>query len=155
MMASKKAQIMDALASKMATITSGNGYDTSVQKVFHNEIPMGLDLDSYELPAVFVIGGDDSVEHNLQWVDGNWQIEVQLLHNDVTDAVMHDFVRDVNKAVFAGSATGDATNAWRSLHPSITYIHLVGIEEDLNMIEANRFFIVKFLVKYKTQPHDL
>lgn len=152
---SKKAQIMDALAAKLATVTAGNGYDTDVQKVFHNEIPMGLQLDNHELPAVFVIGGDDTVDHKLQWVDGNWEIEVQLLHKDVTDSVMHNFVRDIAKAVFAGSATGTSSSAWRSLHPSITYIHILDVEEDLNMIEANRFFIVKLMLKYKTQPHDL
>lgn len=154
-MPSKKATMMNALATRLGTITTANGYDTNVAQVFHNEIPMGLDLDEHELPAIFVIGSDDSVEHKQQWVFGDWVVELQLLHKDVSDSTMHDFVRDIAKAIYANSPTAEKRDAWRSFHPSLYEVRLLEVEEDLNTIEANRFFVVKCLLRYQTSPYDL
>ncbi len=131
-----------------------------MQNVFADEIPMSLDLDEYQLPAILVIGTHDKLERSHQWAKGNWEIEMQLIHGEVNDAVMHRFVRDVGKVMFADSPTAARNEAWRGpqpsgIHESVYNIWMQDIESDLNMIDANRFFIVNFLVQYQTRPHDL
>ena len=160
MAASKKELIISGLASRLETITAANGYDTDVQAVYLDEIPMSLDLDEYQLPAILIVCSHDKLERKHQWVHGNWNVEIQLIHNEVDDATMHRFVRDVAKAVFANSPTAARNEAWRGpaptgIHESLYNIWQLEIESDLNMIDANRFFIVNYLLQYQTRPHDL
>ena len=59
---SLKEQIQLGLVTRLQSITAANGYDTDVVNVYSDEIPMGLNLDEYELPAILVVGGDDKLE---------------------------------------------------------------------------------------------
>lgn len=153
---SRKARIQQSLVTRLKTITNANGYDTDVKNVFSDEIPMGLDLDSYELPAVLVIAGPDKPKHEHQCIKGRWQIEVQLIHlPDVSDTVMLNFVRDVNKAVYANSPTVHRNDAWRTFDGQPTAIWILDLDTDLNMIDGNRFAGVTYLVEYHSTPTDL
>ena len=161
MPASKKEQILEGFIAKLQKITSANGYDTNVNKVYADEIPMGLDLDEQELPAIFVIGIDDKFTHKNGWKYCEWLIELQLVHNRVDDATMHRFVRDVARVLYYDNSLGSGVpNSWRGpqplgIHESVYLIEDLNIEEDLNLIEANRCFVYNWVIKYQTRPGDL
>lgn len=153
---SRKARIQQALVDRIKTVTNANGYDTNVVNVYSDEIPMGLSLDEYELPAVLVIAGKDKPKHEHGCLVGNWLIELQLIHKaTVGDSVMLDFVRDVNKAVYANSPTVHRNDAWRTFDGQPHAIWIVELDTDLNMIEGNRFAGITYMVNYHSKPTDL
>jgi len=151
---SKRAEIQEALKARLETITSANGYVTAVQRVFMDNIPMGLDLDEHELPAILVIAGDDNLEHKVGCLHGRWTFELQLWHGEQPDAVMDQFVRDVHKAIYANSPTAKRRDAFR-IHTAVYKITTTAIATDLNMIDANRVYGVELLIEYSTQYWDL
>lgn len=144
------------MVDRIKTVTSANGYDTDIQNVFSDEIPMGMDLDEHEMPAVLVISGKDKPKHQQQWLIGSWLMELQLIHrHEVGDSVMHNFVRDINKAIYANSPTAVRNDAWRTFDGKPHAIWLQEIDTDLNMIDENRFFSITYMVQYHTHPTDL
>lgn len=152
---STKHEILAAFATRLAKITPANGYTTAVKKVYYDDIPMGLDLQEYELPAILLLDRDDAptLEHNK--LKGEWQLQCQLWHMPNPDSVMLTFVREVYKAIFADSPTAPVVGAFRSLHEKLTEVVPLSIASDLNMIEANRIYQVSFLVRYRTELYNL
>jgi len=150
-----RADIEAGLAARLATITTANGYGTNVAKVFAETIPMGLDLDDFEMPGILVIPADESHEMEHQQLVAQWQFEIQLIHGDVSDAVMHQFVRDVYKSIWANSGSGPVVRPAFKWQPNITHVLPGSIETDLNMIEANRLWIVTIVVHYRSKLTDI
>lgn len=148
---SVRGQILEAVKARLETITLANGYLTGVQKVYFDKIPMGLDLAAYHLPAIFLIDGPDSLEFEHACVKGNWDLRLQLWHNEVGDIDMIHFVRDVLKALYADSAVATVNDKFRSLHPSIVELIPATISPDLHMIDANRVSELTFIVRYRTK----
>lgn len=154
--------IKTAIINKLKTIKTSVGYGTDVSKVygadsdsFEDNIPMGLDLEEFNLPAILVITGDDKPEMKQGCLYGHWHYELQLWHNDVSDEKMNVFVRDVYKCLFAGSSAAQRKNAFRSLHPNLHDITPAPIGSDLNMIDGNRCYIANFIIEYATQLWDM
>jgi hypothetical protein len=154
-MSSLKAQISNAVAAKLAEITTANGYGTNVQAIYYDKIPMGMQLEPHELPAILMLAGDDNPKMKNQCWFGSWEIYLQLINGDVDDSAMDQFVRDVFKNIYAGDATSQRNTAFKSLHPSIYNIEPISIEPDLNMIDANRCYVVGLLIQYTTKLYDL
>lgn len=154
-MTSIRAEIGSAIASKLSEITTANGYQTNVNKVYFDKIPMGIQLETHELPAILLLSGDDKPEMKNQCWFGNWEFYIQLIHDQVDDQTMDVFVRDVFKAVFAGSSTSQTETFYRSIHHRIYQIDPLAIEPDLNMIDANRCYVIGLMVKYVTKLYDL
>ncbi len=148
-------RLQAGLVSRLESIKNSNGYETDLQKVFSDEIPMGLALDDFQMPAIFVIGGDDITEMKHQCRHGHWKMELQLWHNDVSDATMQRFVRDVYKAIFANSPTATINNAFRTIDPSLYDVDGGVIRSDLNMIEANRCYWITMTLHYSSKLYDL
>jgi hypothetical protein len=152
----RNSQMLKSFVDRIKTIKTANGYDTNVMNVFNDEIPMGLDLDEYELPAVLVIAGKDKVVHQHGELKGNWVIELQLIHiSTVSDSVMLDFTRDVHKAIYADSASVHRNDAWRVFNGQPTAVWILENDMDLNMIQGNRFAGISYLVQYHAKPTDL
>lgn len=156
MPSSRKELIQASLRDRIKTVTNANGYDTDVQNVYMDEIPMGLDLDEYQLPAVLVISGKDSPKHEHQCVAGKWLIELQLIHKStVGDSEMLKFQRDIIKAIYANSPTVQRADAWRTFNGKPSGIWLQELDTDLNMIDANRFYGITLLINYHGHITDL
>ena len=152
---STKTSIQDGLATRLGTIKTANGYTTNVSKIYVDTIPMGLDLETWELPAILVISDDDDPEIKQQCLHGHWKVELQLWHNLVADSVMHQFVRDVYKAIYADSPTAKRNDGFRGLHTSVFNMLPLSIESDLNMIDANRCYVCTFQIDYSANLYDL
>jgi hypothetical protein len=144
-----RANIAQGLADRLASITSANGYSTDVQKIFSDEIPMGLRLDEYELPAILIINGDDKVKRKTPCIHGEWVFEVQLINTRVADSVMHQFVADVFKCLYANDPNSSRNDAFRSINENIWDIEVTNIDPDLNTIESNRFTLLTIIVRYR------
>lgn len=151
---SKRAQIMEALGERLAKVTAANGYPQTIKKVYVDEIPLGLKLEPQQLPAIFVLDDQDLNRHEQQALDLAWKIELQLVLPRVKDSVVHEHVRSIVKAIYADSPTAEGTMGMR-FHPAVTWVELLTISSDLNMIEANRLASIEILVHYRGKPWDL
>jgi hypothetical protein len=153
---SRLAQIQQSLVDRLKTITSANGYRLNVQKVFSDEIPMGLSLDEYELPAILVITGKSVYKYQTQWVVVRTLFELQLIHTATQgDTVMNNYVGDVARAIHANSPTVQRNDAFRLFDGKPTSVRMVENDTDLNMIDGNRFYCMTWEVEYHAHPTDL
>jgi hypothetical protein len=150
-----KGQILEAFANRLTLITTANGYQTNVRKVYSDKIPMGIQLSKQQLPAIFLLEGPDAIELEHGCLKGNWDLRLQLWHNEVGDVSMIEFARDALKVIYANSAMAQRVDAFRALHSSITEVIPLSISPDLNMIEANRVTELAFTVRYRTKLYDL
>lgn len=153
-----KSDIQAGLVAMLDKISPANGYTTETVTTFYNNIPFGLDLEPDKLPAILVIAGDDLPTMKQGCYYGHWQFELQLWHKRVDDSVMDQFVRDVYKAIWAGSPTATRNDAWRGplgIHESVYSVRPLKTETDLNMIEANRLYITHIEVNFSSQLYNL
>lgn len=149
-------EILTNLKSRLDTIKTAVGYSTNVFKIFKDQIPMGMSLEPHELPAVLLIPGMTKIDPKpSNRINCEWTVYLQLIDGAVSDAAMMNFVTDIGKAIFAGNATADRQDDYRTIHPSIYKFDIVAIEPDLNMIDSNRFFIVELNIKFTTKYNDL
>lgn len=150
-----RAEIGSAIAAKLGEIKTANGYGTDVKAIYFDKIPMGMQLEPHELPAILLLSGDDRPKLKNSCLFGEWEFYIQLIHSDVADSVMDQFVRDVFKNIYAGHPTAQISAAFKSLHSAIYDIDPITIEPDLNMIDANRCYVVGLIVKYTTKLYNL
>jgi len=150
-----KGQIFESIGARLSGLTTANGYTTDVKKVYLDEIPMGMELNNYQLPAIFLIDAPEQNEFQQSCYIGNWEIRMQLWHNRVGDIAMMQYVREVFKVLYANSATAQVWDKFRALHPKIVEFKPLSITPDLNMIESNRVVELSFLVSYRTKLYDL
>lgn len=147
--------IQNNLAARLATITTANGYGTNVVAVYHDEIPMGMELNDYQVPAIFLLDNITPIQTQFPKAVARWQFSLQLWHNKVADSVMWDFVRDVYKAIYANHPTATVNGAFRSIHERVVEIKPLSIASDLQMIEANRVYVATFELQYRTELFDM
>lgn len=151
-----RGEIVEALANRLSTIIQANGYSTDVKNVYYDEIPMGIRLQSYKLPAIFLLERIDPLATEHKVLKGAVEYDLQLWHNDgVGDVEMTVFVGDVFRAIYANSPTAQREDAFRQLHENIVRVVPLSIEGDLNMIEANRVYGVSFSVEYRCKLYQL
>jgi len=153
---SMRDEILNNLKTRLDLVKASNGYATDVFKVFKDEIPMGMSLEPHELPSILLIPGMTKIDPKpSNRINCEWTVYLQLIHGAATDTAMMNFVSDIGKAIFAGSPAADRQDDYRTIHHSIYKLDIVAIEPDLNMIEANRFFIVELNIKFTTKYNDL
>jgi len=153
-MACKRAEILTALAARLATVTTDNGYTLSVKKVYADDIPLGLELADHEVPAILLLDKECRLNHEFQDLDAEWFLELQLIHGQVNDSVMLDFTRQVLKALFVDHPTAEGNLGIRTLHPLVYDIHALSAFGDLNTIEGNRFAILEITIMFKSKTWD-
>lgn len=155
-MTNKRTTIGKAIRDRLATITTANGYDVGIKKVFFDAIPMGLELKVTDLPAIFMLDEGAPYAHEQGCLNVAMSLRLQIWHDGKrTDEQMHDHIRAVAKAIYADHPTANRLDAWRTFHPSMVWVELVGDEGDLHMIEANRVATLNLIVHYRTTPIDL
>jgi hypothetical protein len=154
-----KGDIFTNIVTRLQTITETNGYALTIKNVFADldgsGIPMGLNLEEHEIPAILLWDGDDPLEEKHQVYEGSWEIMMQLINTRVSDIDMMAFGNAVRRAIYANSPTAQRNDAWRAIHPSIIQFIPLKISTDLNMIEANRIQMLEFMVKYRARPYEI
>lgn len=151
---STRSEIQQAIANRLATITTANGYATDVKTVYSDKIPMGIELNSYQLPAIFLIGEEDNIKMEFPTAQHDWTLSIQLWHNEVDDVDLYNFERDVLKCIYANSPTAEVHGEFRGLHSKIVQIMPLQSLPDLHMIEANRIMILRFSIQFRTKLWD-
>jgi len=149
-----RAQVGVALADRLASITTANGYQYTVKSVFQDKMPMGLDLEEKDLPAILIIDEGGIPEHIQQVVHWARSYRLQIVDGEVPDTKLAELMRAIGKAVFANHPTADLTSEFR-FHERVYQVEFGPDETDLFMIEANRIATMQLVVHYRTKPFDL
>jgi hypothetical protein len=153
---SLKFDILKAVADRLETIKTANAYPVEFKKVYYDQIPMGINLSSYQLPVIFLIDGNDNLKLEMSCVEGSWDLRVVVWSEEKdTDEDMMNYARAIFKCIYANSPTAEISTAFRALHPSLVEMQPVAINPDLNMIKANRAIEVMFNVRYRTKLYAL
>jgi len=150
---SKRHEIQAALVTRLQSITTANGYPVEIAKVVCDAIPMGLDLQAHDLPAIFVLDEGAENQHEMQVLDVAWGFRLQLIETSADDERVSLIIRSVLKALYADSSSAQRTDAFR-FHPSVTWVELLDVDSDLHMIEANRMAAITLIVHYRTTAWD-
>jgi hypothetical protein len=138
------------LATRLAKITTANGYTTNVLNVLYDKIPMALELEDHELPTILLLLSSLSIERKVGCNENTANFEIQfVLPGDASDSEMIQFVSDIYKAIYSDDPVATNINGIRTIHPAIFDIKSDNIEFDLNMIEANRFAMVNLQVMFR------
>ena len=149
-------EIETNLAARLNTITVANGYATGVRKVYFNKIPMGLELEPHEVPAIFVLVDRVQIQRKVHCNENILHFEIQLIGDESeTDDYMFNFLTDVYKAVYANSPTSQQLDQYRTIHESIYDCKSESGRFDLNMIEANRFGILDLQIYFRANYINL
>ena len=149
-----KKEFLDNLVTRLQSVTETNGYGVTVRKVYADDIPMAIDLERFNLPAILVLDSEDKIIREHQILKGRWQIELQLVADEENDSYMNKFVRAVMKAIFAGNPTANKNDSFKELSCRVYDMECASVIPDLNMIEANRLYQMIFLVHYHARNYD-
>lgn len=153
---STKGDILQAIKTRLQTITQANGYSTDVVQVYADKIPMGIQLQAHEVPCIFVLDGPDDYTGKHDCMNVDWNVRMQLWHaGDLPDSTMIEFARNVLKAIYANHPSANVIDAFRALHPKVYEVVPLQNSPDLNMIEANRVTELSFIFRYRTSVNDL
>lgn len=138
------------LATRLAKIKTVNGYTTNVNNILYDKIPMGLELEDHELPAILLLLGSLNIQRMVGCNENTANFEIQLiLPADASDEEMIQFASDVYKVIYSDDPVVTNINGIRTIHPAIFDIKSDNIEFDLNMIEANRFAMITLQVMFR------
>jgi hypothetical protein len=144
-----------ALKARLESITTANGYPAEAKTVWYDKIPMGLELEAHQMPALFLLDEGADIQHVQQQVDIARSFRVQIIAEDTaTDEDLEEVVRLVAKAVWANHPTATVDDQYR-FHPRVYQVSMASDETDLHMIDANRIATVRMIVHYRTKPYDL
>lgn len=145
-----------AIKARLATITAANGYATDLKAVYYDEIPMGMELSSEQLPALFLLDDGQNHNHLHGVIEVQWSLRMQIFTGEnESDEYLNKIIRAVAKALWANSPTAEVNDQFRSIHPSIYQLTSVGDETDLHMIDSNRVATIRAIVHYRTKPYNL
>lgn len=142
--------IQIGLANRLATVTTANGYTTNIVNVLYDKIPMALELEDHELPAVLLLMSSLDIERKVGCNENTAKFEIQfVLPGTSSDSEMIQFASDIYKAIYSDDPVTTNINGIRTIHPAIFDIKSDNIEFDLNMIEANRFAMLNLQVMFR------
>ena len=152
---SVKTDIQTALKARLATITTANGYPLTVHNVFNDALPLAMDLQEFEVPAILILNGKDTPKHEHQWIEGRWLMHLQLIHKKAaSDEEMEIFANSVFRSIYADSPTVRKNGEFRRLGKA-TQWHIVLVDPDVNMIDVNRMTEIVFEVQYHCHPTEI
>lgn len=150
------AQVGQSIVDRVATVKTVNGYPRTIRKVFYDQMPMGLELQPHEMPAILVIDEGARTNHDKLRLDIEQTFRLQLiLERDEADEKIYEMIRSVIKAIYANSPNAERIDGFRALHEKIVEIKLLDYQTDLHMIESNRIATLRFSVHYRTKLFDL
>jgi hypothetical protein len=150
-----RTSVGEALKTRLETITTANGYDLTVKKVWFDDIPLGLGLSPEDLPALLLLDDGASFTHEHQLVNVQLAIRVQIVESEeAPDNRLNAIIRAIGKAVWANSAVAEVQDQFR-FHPKVYQVAMESDETDLHVIDGNRIATTRMIVHYRTRPYDL
>lgn len=154
-MSSIRSEVGLALKARLSKVTTANGYTSNIKKVYYDKIPMGLELESSDLPAFFLLDDGAGMAHLHGLVDVSRVFRVQVVdREDASDDTMNEHLRNIGKVIWADSPTAEVQDQYR-FHERVYQVEMDADDTDLHMIEGNRIASVQMIVHYRTRPYDL
>lgn len=137
------ADILTALKERLDTVKIANGYDLDIATVRLDKSEPTLNTPSNELPLVEIINESEKYIHGASslYECVTSVILYMVAEKAWTDSQMEDFKSNIRRALFGGAPHAGANNGV-TLNGKVTRIALVDSKSDLNMIDANRIYLM-------------
>lgn len=142
------AEILSALKTRLEGIRTSNSYGLTVKSVKVNTSSPTLNISAMECPLIEIVDEGEEYEHNASssyWANINILLYL-VAEKSWTDSQMQDFMSNIRKALFGGSASATG-NTGVTLGGKVSGIWLVGAAADLNMIDTNRVYIMRIRLR--------
>ncbi len=155
-MACDESLILDALKTRLQTITVSNGYPLTVKTVELNKGEILIDIAATKLPYIEIINGDDkTLERFVGGLHrGSLDITLRIVkQKSATDGDMADFKSAVIRCLFGNSYDPAASNTSacrlnNGTRDLITMMEYISTHTDINLINSNRMSDVNFSLIY-------
>lgn len=156
---SVSASVTAALATRLGTVTTANGYDVNIAKVFYptnnpDYQPMGSDLQPQEMPALIIYQGPVKVDpqHGLNSMYATYYVEI--VQPWVPDSAMWAVVNALGRALWGGAKDATENSGYR-FHPAVVEPKLVEVIPDFGMLQGHRIWVAVLLVHYRVRYTNL
>lgn len=140
--------ILLALKARLQTIRTANGYGTDVKEVRLDFATPTLNTAETDLPLIEIHDEAEEYEHGAS--SGYWANTMTVLYMVApkawTDVMMQQFLTDVRKALYGGSSNATG-NTGITLGGKVSKIELLAAIGDLNMIESNRIYMLRIMLR--------
>lgn len=142
------ADILAALAARIATVTTAGGYAKTVKRVLVNNSQPTLTLSEADLPLVEVKDDAEVYEHEAS--STYWANTLVCLFlvgpSSWSDGDFQDLMADIRRAIFGGGAAASG-NTGLPLHARASLVELVDAASDLNMLSSNRTYLMRLRIR--------
>jgi hypothetical protein len=137
--------IIEALKDQLATISTTIGYSVTVRRIIYSIAEMTLNTPETDLPLIEIVSEEDSYNH--EGASASYWSELTVIlflvaPKEWTDGMMEDFKSDIIKCLFGGSANATG-NSGITLGGVVQSINLLNCRGDLNLVEANRTYVMR------------
>lgn len=144
-MSSRGRLIIEALKDQLATISTTIGYSVTVRRIIYSIAEMTLNTPETDLPLIEIVSEEDSYNH--EGASASYWSELTVIlflvaPKEWTDGMMEDFKSDIIKCLFGGSANATG-NSGITLGGVVQSINLLNCRGDLNLVEANRTYVMR------------
>jgi hypothetical protein len=129
-MASRRENILENIRTTLASITTGNGYNTDIVKVTRAVRRPDLRIvDFTDNPQAFVIDGPEALvemtnKHMAAIVgkdDGGLLVEIYVIMSSSSSTTINALIEDVKKAIYADTTRGGYAIHTKLPHNEIQY----------------------------------
>lgn len=158
-MSYKQSDILNAIKTRLETITISNGYPINVKKINAGKGILTMNLSKDSLPLIDIVNGGLEIEQNYigQTIKVRMPITLRLvLKKEATDSDIIEFQSCVLRAIFNNSFnTQLGQKDAMKLDGLVSHMLLDSIHPDYNLIEANRMLDININVYFSINIIDL
>lgn len=158
-MSYKQNDILNAIKTRLETISVANGYPINVRKINSGKGLITLNLDKNLLPLIDIVNGGLEIEQNYigQSIKVRMPITLRLvMKKEATDSDLIEFQSCTLRAIFNNSFNPQlGEKDAMKLGGLVSHVLLDSIHPDYNLIDANRMHDININVFFSINIIDL
>lgn len=158
-MSYKQNDILNAIKTRLETISVANGYPINVRKINSGKGLITLNLDKNLLPLIDIVNGGLEIEQNYigQSIKVRMPITLRLvMKKEATDSDLIEFQSCTLRAIFNNSFNPQlGEKDAMKLGGLVSHMLLDSIHPDYNLIDANRMHDININVFFSINIIDL
>lgn len=148
---SDEAKLLEAIKTRLESITIAGGYPVAVRTVIINYGVLNINVDKTKTPLIEVVQGPEEYQHGVSGqltVNENIFLRV-VMAKGTSDVDLADLKACIIRCLFADTYAGQTNDGIR-LDNYASYFQLVRCESDVGLVDANRIFSLQLSITRNT-----
>ncbi len=151
MAVSDEAKLLEAIKTRLESITTAHGYTIGVRTVVINYGVLNINVDKTKTPLIEVVQGPEDYEHG---VGGQLTVKENIflrvvMAKGTSDVELADLKSCIIRCLYANAFNGQTNDGIR-LDNYASYFQLVRCESDVGLVDANRIFSLQLAITRNT-----